>query len=130
MPLTRRNTRTFHRSLYAGELESIEILKRDDDQRQGTVRRVKLFQCRRSRIERSGQMVQSDNQFDHHTIWHIPRIELDRTGIDHLNPIDRIIQLEGREKGFTWQPEATTIIAEKLFGNMMALVCLRTDPPK
>ena len=129
MPLRRENCRTFHRALYAGQMEKIQLLKRDDDQRQGVVRSEIMYNCRRSAIERTGEMIQADNQVNHRTVWHIPRIELERVKVNHLNPADRIVQLEGREKGWTWQPEASTLIQEKLFGNYITMVCLRTDPP-
>lgn len=45
MPLRKNNTRTFHRTLYAGELQTITLLKRGDDQQEGTVRKVILFDC-------------------------------------------------------------------------------------
>src|SRR5438552_1028660 len=104
--MNRNNTRTFHRHLYAGMLESVRLLKRDDDQKQGTVRAIILFECRRSRIIKTGEPVQGDMSENHHTVWHIPRVELDRVGVAYLNAADRIVQLEGAEKGFTWQLES------------------------
>ena len=127
MVLGKNSTRTFHRGLYCGKgmLEKITILKRNDDQQQGTVRSIVLFQCRRSQIFKTGEPLQGDMSAGHQTVWHIPRIELDRVGIDHLNALDRIIDPQGR----TWQPEATTMITQKLFDNHVCISCLRVDPP-
>lgn len=124
MPLNALNTRTFHRFVFAGILETIVILKRDDDQKEGTVRSAKVFDCRRSLIVKTGEPIQEDMTSDHRTTWHIPRIELDRAGVDHLNPADRIVDKEGRY----WQPESTTVITEKMFSNHVDLDCLRVDP--
>ncbi len=122
--MRRDNTREFHRRLYAGMLEALDILKRNDDQQQGTVRRIRIFECRRSVITKTGEMLAGDMQSDHRCTWHIPRIELDRVGINHLNPADRLVQVEGPETGSVWQPEAPTLITLKMFGNHVCLDCL------
>lgn len=129
MPLNRNNTRTFHRTLYAGQLEMIRLLKRNDNQKQGTVTPYILFDCRRSIILKTGETIQGDMNSNHACTWHIPIIELERVGVHYLNPLDRIVQLEGTETGWVWQPEATTLITTKLFGNHFCIDCLRTDPP-
>jgi hypothetical protein len=84
-----------------------------------------LFQCRRSLITKEGEQIQGGVQTDHRTIWHIPRIELDRVGVKYINSLDRILDQQGRY----WQPEATTQITDKLFENHLDLQCLRVDPP-
>lgn len=129
MPLRRNNTRRFSRKTYAGITEKVRILKRNDNQQQGTVTTYILFRCRRSQIAKTGETIQGDMVSDHTTVWHIPRTELERVGINYLNPLDRIEQLQGREAGWWWQPEATTVIDVKLFGNEIDLACLRVDPP-
>lgn len=113
MPLNRRTTRTFHRRLYATELESVTLLKRKDDQKQGTVTSHKLFQCRWSRTIKTGEPLAGEMLSSHAAQLHIPRIELDRIKVHYINPIDRFIDRKGR----TWQPESTTTITEKLFSN-------------
>ena len=125
MPLNRLTTRTFHRVLYATELEKITMLKRNDDQQQGTVRSLVLFQCRRSRLFKTGEPYQGDMSSSHRIVWHIPRIELDRAGVNYINALDRIIDY----KGWWWQPESTTTITVKLFLNHLCIDCLRVDPP-
>lgn len=129
MPLRRNNTRTFHRTTFAGQLEAIRLLKRNDNQKQGTVTPFLLFNCRRSLITKTAETIQGDMVADHACVWHIPYIELERVGIHYLNPLDRIVQTEGMEAGRVWQPEATTIITVKMFGNELDLACLRVDPP-
>lgn len=129
MPLRRNNTRRFTRKTYAGITEKVRIHKRNDDQQQGTVTTYILFRVRRSQIEKTGETIQGDMVSDHTTVWHIPRTELERVGINYLNPLDRIEQLVGREAGSWWQPEATTIIDVKMFGNEICLACLRVDSP-
>lgn len=125
MPLNARNQRTFHRTLFAGILESVTLLKRDDNQRQGTVRSIRLHQCRKSLQTKTGETIQADISSDHRTIWHLPRVELDRVGVAYLNPADRIVD----DSGKYWQPESTTEITVKLFEVHVDLVCLRIDPP-
>ena len=128
MPLNRANQRHFHRTLYAGQLESIRLLKRDDDQRQGTVTPYILYEARRSAIKKSGQTLDGDMNVTHTTTWHIPRVELERVGINYLNPLDQIEQLDEPERGNFWQPEATTEIDVKLFGDHVCVDCLMVKP--
>ncbi len=127
-----KNTRNVRRTVFAGMLETVTLLKRGDDQRQGVVRAIKLFQCRRSMIHKTGETLQGDMLVSHRCVWHIPRQELKRVGVAYLNPLDRIIQtrpLVAVETGWYWQPEATTMIDEKLFNNEIDLHCVRIDPP-
>ena len=133
MPLTKLNQMTFHRHLYAGELKTITMLKRDDDQREGTVRAVTLFDCRRGQVTKTGEPIQRDMLSNHSTVWHIPQIELRRVGIDHVNPADIIVESTD-DSGMAlpipryWQPESTTVILLKLFWNMANVDCFRIDP--
>lgn len=125
MPLARKNQHTHHRRTFSGQLEKITLLKRDDDQRQGTVRTEILYQCRRGSIQKTSQTLQADMIADHRCTWHIPRTELNRVGIFYLNPLDRIVDKYNRY----WQPESTTVIDVKLFENHVDVECLRIDPP-
>lgn len=132
MPLiTKWTTRNFHRTLYggAGYLESVSLLKRDDDQQQGTVAAHTLYECRRSSITKTGEPIQHDMAEEHRTVWHIPRTELDRVGVNYIGVLDRIVQLEGVEAGSVWQPESDTLIEIKLFANHVHFIAKRTDPP-
>ena len=128
MVLKRSTTRTFHRRLYAGELEKITLLKRDPGQRSGVRRAITLFQCRRSRVSKSGQDLQGDMTSNHRTVWHIPRVELDRVGVAYLSNLDQIVQTIPQERNWTWQPESDVPIDVKLFGNMVSVACKRCDP--
>lgn len=118
----------FHRFLYGGMLEKIRLLKRGDDQQQGTVTVYVLHECRRSSIPKGGQTLDGDMSVDHETVWHIPDSELQRVGINYLNPADRIEQLVGKEKGNFWQPESTTTIEKKLFDTHSHVRCLLLVP--
>ena len=126
-PLT---TKTFHRTLYAGMLQTVVLLKRNDDQQQGTVTAYTLFECRQSMVFSDGQPIQGDEQVNTRCIWHIPRISLDAIGIDHIMPADRLTNLNAPfgVRG-TWAPEATTELIRKLFSNHYCVHCLRIDPP-
>lgn len=129
MPLRRNNTRVFHRTLFAGQLETVRLLKRNDNQGQGIVTAYLVHQCRRSLIMKTGETIQGDMNSSHSCVWHIPYVEMERLGIHYLNPLDRIVQLEGEEAGRVWHPEATTEITTKMFGNHIDVACLRVDPP-
>lgn len=125
MPLNRHNVRTFHRTLYAGILETVTLLKRNDDQGQGTVTKYQVFQVRRSLITRVGEPIQGDIDTDVRTTFHLPRIELDRIGVGHINAADRIIDFDNRY----WQPESADAIIVKLFEQHVCVDCVRIDPP-
>lgn len=126
MPLRAENCRTFTRSLFAGMLETVTLLKRDNDQRQGTVRSITLFDCRRGKISKTGQTIEDNMSSDNRTVWHIPRRELDRVGVAYLNALDRIVD----KYGDYWQAESTTNIEVKLFKVEIDLECLAVNPPK
>ncbi len=125
MPLGPNNTRTFYRKLYAGELETVTVLKRGDDQQQGTVRSVKVFNARHTPYVKTGETIGGEESSNFATTWHFPQIELDRVGINYLNNLDRIIDKKGRY----WQPEASLQLTRKLFENHYCVDCLSVNPP-
>lgn len=124
MPLSKENTRTFHRRLFAGMLQTIEYNRRGDDQAQGTIRKVKLFECRISSIHKGGEPLIGDAAVGHQATWHIPRVEFDRVGIRYVNAGDFIHEIDPRlGKGRTWVILATGQIDIKLFENHVDLHC-------
>lgn len=134
MPLTQRNQINFHRRLYAGELKSILLLRRLSDQQNGTVTTYRLFACRRGQISKTGEPIQQNMSSNHSTVWHIPRQELNRVGIQYIDALDRIVETTN-DGGTTlpvpqyWQPESTTVILEKLFELMINVDCLLVNQP-
>ena len=123
MPLNKRNTTVFHRTLYAGELVTVTLLKRNDDQDEGTVTPYLIFQSRRSIILKQGEPYQGDMSSDHDCVWHLPRVELDRVGVNYLSAADGIVD----EKGRVWQNEADIGFEVKLFENHVCMACKRAD---
>ena len=130
MPLRRNNTRGFHRLLYAGQLETVRLLKRGDNQQQGTVTAFILYECRRSKMQKSGQTLDGAMNVGSRTIWHIPRTELERVGVNYINPLDRIEQLDEPEKGYVWEPESPETIDVKLFANHVCIDCKMLVPAR
>jgi hypothetical protein len=129
MPMTRENTRHFHKHLYGpGILETVTLLKRRNDQDSSTVTAYELRDCRQSRSTKHGNAIQGGMSADHFTVWHIPGIELERIGISihEINVLDRIVD----NKGFHWQPEHDQVITVKMLGNHSCLSCIRVDPPE
>ncbi len=126
MPLGPNTSYSIHRGLYAGIFRQVTLFKRADDQREADVRVLHLFECRRSSIHKAGEPIQGDMASYHRTTWHIPKIELDRVGVHHINAIDRIYD---PILGEWWQAESPQTISEKLFGNMVNIDCTRIDPP-
>lgn len=126
MVLRKSTTRTFHRKLYGGQLETITLYKRGDDQQAGTVRTLTLFECRWKPITKTGQIVQGDNTSNHRREVVIPRSELDRVGVAYISAGDRFLDKQGR----TWQTEANLVIEVRLFENFIGVQCFRTDPPR
>lgn len=120
MPLSDKNVRTFHRTLYAGQLQSVTLHKRHDDMAQGTITVFKLFQCRWSRIFKMGETLAGDMLTAHRRQLHIPRIEMDRVGVHYINPTDKFIDKQGRE----WQPESPQQIVIQLFEQHVCCDCL------
>lgn len=122
MPITKKNHRVFHRSLYAGELQSITLYKRGPDQQQGAIVTYTLYQCRRSIITKAGEPILGDMASAHRVFWHIPRIELDRVGVAYISAADKIYD---PVENITYQPESTQTIMMKLFSNMIKVECVR-----
>lgn len=126
MPLTRFNQRTFHRTLFAGWLETVTLLKRGDDQKTNIVTRFVFYETWWGRIFKTGEPIQEDMVVGHRRLLHIPVIELEKHGITHLSNLDRFID----EKCRYWEPEATTEIVIKLGEQHFDVNCLRVDPPR
>lgn len=126
MPLNKRNIgRSITRTVYAGLVETVTLLKRNDGQQAGIVTAYTLFRCRKSMVARTGEILQGEMTSSDSTIWHIPKMELDRIGIKYLSALDRIVDSEQNY----WQPEGTTTITQKLLGQEIDLACLKVDPP-
>lgn len=125
MPMRKNNTRGFNRRLYAGELQTITLLKRDNDQKEGTVTAYVLYDCRCEKIHKRGQPIQGDMSIDHQTIWHIPSEQLRRVGVNYINVLDRFVDKHHR----FWQPESGQLIVTRLFENQCFISCCRVDPP-
>jgi 2-keto-4-pentenoate hydratase/2-oxohepta-3-ene-1,7-dioic acid hydratase in catechol pathway len=122
MPLRRNNTRHFYRVFYSGITETIQLLKRNNDQQEGIVTAYTIFACRRSKISKTGEPIQEEMAANHHCTWHIPRSELLRVGLNYINAADRIVNREYNLE-YTWMPESDTRIDEKLFGNQVDIEC-------
>lgn len=125
MTFNRDNTNTFHRRLYAGMLETITLLKRNNDQQEGTVRAVRLFECRIKKVFKSGEAIQGPMPTDHRTVWQIPRVSLEAAGVKYINVLDRIVDSSNRY----WQPESPQTITMQLYTNYVNVECVRVDPP-
>ena len=117
------NTRTFHRVLYATMLEKIRLLKRGDNQQQGTVTAYVMWDCRHSMFFKTGETIRGEMNVGNRCDWHLPMVELARVGVNYLNPLDRIVDV----RGWYWQPEAPTTITWKLFQSHYCVACLRVD---
>lgn len=124
MLLNKRTTRAVNRTVYAGLTYTVTLLKRDNDQKAGTVRSLILYRCRRGKRTKSGEPLQGDMSVTNTATWHIPRTELDRVGVAYINDLDRIVH-----KGEYWQTEAFGIIEVKLFDNEIDLNCCLINPP-
>lgn len=72
-------------------------------------------------ITKGGQTLDGDMTTDHTITWHIPRVELDRVGINYLNPLDIIVDKFDRY----WQPEAPNTIDIKLIETRLDINCKR-----
>lgn len=105
-------------------MEPITLLKRGNDQQEGTVVALQLYQCRRNNLEKSGEAIQLDMSSHHSTRWIIPCTELRRVGVNYINVLDRIVDVFG----MWWQPESGTSIVLSQFDNYTLIDCLRVDP--
>jgi hypothetical protein len=119
VPLNKWNQREFHRRLFSEQLRPITLLKRGDNQAQGTVRAIQMWECWRGKIEKTGETIQNDMSSGSKVTWHLPRIELDRVGVAYINPADQIVDEVGR----TWQPESDDRIDVKLFEVHVCVEC-------
>lgn len=124
MPMNRRNTQVYHRRLYAGQLETVHLLKRGDDQQEGVVVDYKLFQCRRGNLDKHGEPLQGDMAVGHICQWLLPCKELRRVGVNYLNVLDRIVD----KFNMWWQPEAPQNLTLAIFDNYYVVNCVRVDP--
>src|SRR5689334_3418805 len=124
MPLNRRNSAVFHRTLYAGELEWVYLLKRGDDQKEGQVTRYKIFQARRGNLSKSGEALDGDDAAFHSCQWVLPGTELKRVGVNYINVLDRIVD----QFNMHWQPESPNSIILSQFDNFVIIDCVRIDP--
>ena len=133
MVLRKYNVLTANRYLYGAIAKPVTLLKRNDDQQQGTVRAVQLWDCRRGRIVKTGQTLQGDMSSDHRADWHIPAVQLINAGVNWLNALDRFV--EKYDDGMIplnpwrfWQAESDTNIDVRLFETWIVVSCLRVDP--
>lgn len=124
MPLKRRNQHVFHRKLYAGQLERITLLKRGDDQQEGTVVAYTLYQCRRGNITKSGEAIYLDVPAFDYIQWLIPCVELRRIGVNYLNVLDRIVD----QFGAFYQAESPETMTLAIFDNYYVVPSRRVDP--
>ncbi len=122
MVLNRKTTRTFHRTLYATELESVTLFKRKDDQRGGVITTYVLYQCRWSRVHKQGQILGGDFSTGEYKELHIPVIELDRVGVPYINAADKFLDEQGRY----WEPESDSAMRIQLFRNHWCVMCHMT----
>lgn len=127
MPLKPNNTRTFHRCLYAGQLQKVVLFHRDDDQQEKVVRKVILYQARRSQITKNGQPLQEEMLVHHSTDWHFSVAELQRNGIQYMNPLDKWYD---PVQGHWYQQETDQAQQVKVFGNHLTINAVRVDPPE
>lgn len=125
MPLRPHHFRTFHRRLYGGQMQKLILYKRNDDQQEGVVRTLTLFNCRRSDIMREGEPLLHDMVANHRTTWQIPREELDRVGVNWISNDDRFFD---KQYGTgTWQPEPGVQIDVKLYAFWVTVNCFRVN---
>jgi hypothetical protein len=85
-------------------------------------------------VIKSGEPIQGEMSADETTVWHIPRCELTKNGVDYINAADRIVEIDREtiRPGFKrfWQPEADgDRISVQLFGAIVVIQCKRIDPP-
>jgi hypothetical protein len=131
MPLRANNTQNYHRCLYAGRMEPLKILKREDDLRESVITARIVYACWRSRYTRTKEPISHDVTAEHTTDWHIALSELQRVGINFLSSLDKLVQIEPQnlqELGWEWQPESDTNIDASVFGNTLKIRCKRQGP--
>ncbi len=120
--ITEDSQNYFYRRLYGGKgmLQTVTLYKRNDDQQEGVVRTVQLFNCRWSMIFKTGEPLEGEMLSNHSRRLHIPTIELDRVGVHYINPIDYFKDRDGR----FWQPESPQMITDKLLERHWCCDCL------
>ncbi len=126
MPLRPATCRTTSRTVFAGQTQWVILLKRGNDLKQGTVRAIKLFRCRRDSITKTGQTLEAEMATGNQTTWFIPNQQLKRKGVQYLNALDRIYDPKLKEY---WEPETGDTISQKLFGQEWTVTCKLTNPP-
>lgn len=125
MPLiTKSSSETFHSWLYAGQMGTVTLLKRGDDQQEGSVIAYTLYECRRSNMSKTGEPIQGDMPVGCSTTWQIPAIQLRRINVNYLNVLDRIVD----QLGMYWQPESGQSIILSQFDSHYIVSCVRIDP--
>lgn len=125
MPLSKRNSAVFHKTLYAGQLERVTLLKRGDDQSEGQVIAYELHSCRRGNLSKTGEAIQGEMAVSHSAQWIIPCTELRRVGVNYINVLDRIVD----QFNMWWQPESPNNITLSQFDNYYLIDTVRVDPP-
>lgn len=124
MVLRRANSQSFHKILYGGQTETCTLLKRNNDQQEGTVTAFVLFEVRRGSETKSGEPIQNDMPVTHTCTWLVPNVQLRRLGINYINVLDRIVDKYNQ----WWQPEAGQDIILSQFDNYSIISCVRVDP--
>lgn len=124
MPLKRRNQHVFSRKLYAGQMERIILLKRGDDQQEGTVTPYTIYTARRGNITKSGEAINLDVPAFEYVQWLIPCIELRRIGVNYLNVLDTIVD----QFNMWWNPESPETMTLAVFDNYYLIPARRVDP--
>src|SRR5690242_6017468 len=124
MPIRKNNQRDIHRKLFAGETETVTLLKRDDDQRERVVRAVTLRHCRKSGYTKQGQAIQREMSSHEYCTWYLAGEDLAKAGVAYINALDRIVDKQNRH----WSPESTVPVIVKLFENEVDVMCWRRDP--
>lgn len=121
MPMSRSNQRTFHRHLYAGWDMTITLLKRGNDQAQGTVTSYTIGYCRRRpSMYHTGEPIQYHTASADYAEFMLPALELESVGLTALdiNPGDRIKDADG----YLWQIESTDTIRIRLANNYVSVL--------
>lgn len=125
--IRRNNSKTYHRRVFAGQLQRLTLIKRDDDQQEGTQRTLTIFQAWRSEVSKSGEPIQAGMAATQTVTWYVPKTELDRVGVDHVNVLDRLID---KQYGTgVWQPESDQQINTHLWGNYVEVNCVSLKAP-
>lgn len=124
MVLNRRNSVSIVRHLYRGQTQTVILLKRGDDQKEGTVTALTLYGVRRGNISKTGEAISQDMSANVSCQWIIPASELRRVGVNYLNVIDRIVDVFG----MYWQPESGQSLTLSQFDSQYIIECIRVDP--